>query len=154
VADVRMIANTTEPMRHPWPDDVYVQGGARGVVLHRDGTHYRTAFVEAFPRNSDTFLRGEGKVVEEAETACWEQYQQMADCPTHPTHGPFEARGFTDGAGFCTHCGTWFSRVLPPGPADPNRQPSFMERALSGDPQAVAKVITAMADVEDEASRG
>lgn len=36
----------------------------------------------------------------------------------------------------------------------PNREPSFMERALSREPQAVAKVITAMANAEDEVSHG
>lgn len=42
----RLIANTAEPMRHPWPTDALVQGGARGLVLNRNGNHYRTAFVE------------------------------------------------------------------------------------------------------------
>jgi hypothetical protein len=33
----RLIANTTEPTRHPWPADCYVQGGSRGVVFRDEG---------------------------------------------------------------------------------------------------------------------
>jgi hypothetical protein len=105
----RMIVNTSQEAKHQWPDDVYLQGGGEGVVITSAG-NYRTAFVEAFP--SGTFLRGEGATIGEAETRCWEKYQRISTCPTSPTHGPFEARGYTNGSGFCANCGAWFHKVI------------------------------------------
>lgn len=102
---------TTEHTRHPWPEGMFIQGGKSGVVFNNDGSSYRTAFVEAFP---DTFLRGEGATIAEAEDACWAKYQHLISCPAHPQHGPFEARNYTNGAGFCTQCGAWFSKVCEP----------------------------------------
>lgn len=104
----RLIEHTKEPMRHPWPADCYVQGGNRGVVLTEDGSYW-TAFVEAFP---GTFIRGEGVTIADAEDACWKRFEHLNACPTAPDHGPFEAQGYTNGSGFCTNCGGWFSRVL------------------------------------------
>lgn len=108
------IANTAVEARHPWPEQVHVQGGGDGLVVRRaDGSAYRTAFVEAFP--TGTFLRGEGLTVEEAEDACWAKYQVFSACDgTGEPHGPFEARGYTNGSGFCTRCGAWMSHVLEP----------------------------------------
>ncbi|MDQ0376564.1 hypothetical protein [Amycolatopsis thermophila] len=124
----REIQRTGELTRHPWPADVFLQGGRSGLVFKGDGT-YRTAFVEAFP--AGTFLRGEGATVAEAEDAAWRKYQRLAACPAHPDHGPFERRKYRNGSGFCTHCGTWFSGVLPPLPEDPNRTPSRLEQLLN-----------------------
>lgn len=142
----RLILHTTEPMRCDWPADMYVQGGRSGVVFGPDGA-YRTAFVEAFPPG--TFLRGEGHTVAEAEQSAWRQYQRLAMCPAHPDHGPFEARGYTNGAGFCTQCGGWFSKVLPEQPKDPNRKPSLLERALLGDDNALVEVFTTAASAAE-----
>lgn len=36
----------------------------------------------------------------------------MIECDAHPEHGPFEARSYTNGSGFCVVCNTWFSGVL------------------------------------------
>lgn len=99
--------------RHPWPEGTYVQGGSKGLVIKHEGGTYRTAFVEAFPREPDTFLRGEGATVEEAEDACWAKWERIVACPAHPEHGPFEPRMYRNGAGFCTRCGAWFPKVLP-----------------------------------------
>lgn len=144
----RMILRTDHAAQHPWPEDMFLQGGTRGIVFASDG-NYRTAFVEAFPRDPDTFLRGEGTTVAEAEADCWAKYQTLTACPAHPNHGPFEAREYTNGAGFCTRCGTWFSKVLPEQPEDPDRAPSLMERAFTGDGDALAEVLTAAADVDN-----
>lgn len=105
------ILRTGEQARHPWPEGILIQGGKAGLAI-RDGKSYTTAFVEAFPAH--TFLRGEGKTVAEAEDACWAQHQRMAACPAYPDHGPFEPRQYTNGAGFCTRCGGWFSGVCEP----------------------------------------
>ncbi|MCG5464176.1 hypothetical protein MED01_002341 [Micromonospora sp. MED01] len=149
----RVILRTDTVAQHPWPDDTFLQGGSRGVVFASDG-NYRTAFVEAFHSNPDTFLRGEGTTVAEAEDACWAKYQTLTACPAHPEHGPFEARQYTNGAGFCAHCGTWFSKVLPGQPEDPDRAPSLMERVFTGDGEALVEVLTAAADVDDLPTRG
>lgn len=140
----RLIANTSAPMRHPWPEDCHVQGGARGVVFRGDQP-YRTAFVEAFP---GTFLRGEGPTIAAAEDAAWAKYQALAACPAFPNHGPFEARQYRNGAGFCTQCGGWFAKVLPGQPEDPTAEPQLVDALFSGDRSALITVLTAMANVD------
>lgn len=100
-----LINNTKAVAQYPWPADCYVQGGSRGVVFSETGDDYITAFVEAFPRDPDTFLRGEGANIEVAEAACWEKYERYNDCH-HPS---FERGGYTNGYGFCTECKTGFS---------------------------------------------
>lgn len=105
------IQNTKTETTFPWPEDVYIQGGERGVVIRPDGS-YRTAFVEVSPPG--TFLRGEGETIAEAEAVAWEKYQRFLYCTDGGSHGPFEPRHYTNGAGFCTKCGGWFSRVCEP----------------------------------------
>lgn len=125
----RPIAHTPEVTRHPWPEEIsLIQGGARGLVLRRDGDDYQTAFVEVFPPG--TFIRGEGKTIADAEDVAWGAYQRLAACPAHPDHGPFERRQYRNGAGFCTQCGAWFSQVLPELPEDPAREPGPLEQLL------------------------
>ncbi len=119
--------------QYPWPDDCAVQCGGNGIVVDGNSMEdafddpvtavgqvldvveppagsYRTAFFEAFPRNPNTFLRGEGNTVAAAETAAWKKYQRHAACD-HPT---FEKRGYTNGAGFCVACGMFSSRHYAP----------------------------------------
>ena len=79
-------------------------------VLAGRKKHYRTAFFEAFPRNPNTFIRGEGKTIAEAESQAWEEYQRVAACPGHE----FEARGYENGGGLCKHCGMFGSKVIAP----------------------------------------
>lgn len=100
------IQNTETDARHPWPEGCFVQGGSAGVVFTKTGS-YTTAFVEAFP---DTFIRGEGVTIEEAEDHCWAQYQEIAGCPGHE----WEARNYQNGGGICKHCGAFGSRVFTP----------------------------------------
>lgn len=102
-----IIKNTDVEARHPWPQGCEVQGGTSGLVIVKGGEPYTTAFVEAFP---DTFIRGEGATVQEAEDACWAQYQKRVGCPGHE----WEARNYKNGAGFCKHCGTFGSKVFTP----------------------------------------
>jgi hypothetical protein len=81
-----------------WPDTTsLIQGGLSGIVFNKGGS-YRTAFVEAFLNNS--FYRGEGATIEEAELACWNKYKASIACLEHE----WEARGYTNGAGFCKKC--------------------------------------------------
>lgn len=146
----RMIDRTGEPQRHPWPEDCYVQGGSRGIVLGGADGPYRTAFVEAFPRNPDTFIRGEGPAVADAENACWAKYERVRDCADGSgQHGPYDARDYRNGAGYCTRCGAWFSKVLPVQPEDPDREVPLMERVLTGDNAALGEVVGALAHVDE-----
>lgn len=145
----RLIKNTTEPMRCDWPADTFVQGGARGVVFSKDGP-YRTAFVEAFP--AGTFLRGQGATIEEAEQVCFTQWEQLAKCPAHPGHGPWDRRDYTNGSAFCQGCGSWFGpnmtglSELPP-PVD--RERGVAERLFAGETGALVEVLEAMANVDE-----
>jgi hypothetical protein len=117
-----------------WPEDCSCQCGDNGMVFPK-GTfekafsspeiqeriiaekagiktgleYYETAFFEAFPRNPNTFIRGEGKTAKEAEENCWNQYQSYLACPGHE----FEARGYENGGGFCNHCNMFMSDVIP-----------------------------------------
>jgi hypothetical protein len=129
----RLIDNTTTEARHPWPDHVYVQGGERGAVMRpkAKGGPYRTAFVEAFPQGA--FLRGEGRTLADAEDAAWAKYEVWRDCDGTGPHGPFEARGYANGCGHCSRCGTWMTGVLPVQLADPDSEPTLLHQALGGD---------------------
>lgn len=145
----RMIVNTDQPSRHPWPEDCYIQGGGRGIVFGAPTGTYRTAFVEAFPRNPNTFLRGEGPTIAAAEDACWVQYERIQNCAGGGgEHGPYEPRQYRNRAGFCTRCGAWFPRVLPELPQE---QPdtSLIGRVLSGDAEALIEVVDALARVDE-----
>lgn len=99
-----LIAHTSETARHDWPEGTFIQGGGSGLVLSRNG-NYHTAFVEVNPADMRTFIRGEGATIPEAEDAAWATYRRNADCPGHE----FEPRGYTNGAGFCKHCGMFSS---------------------------------------------
>jgi len=88
--------------------DCFVQCGNKGIVFSNPA--YFTAFFEAFPRNPDTFIRGEGNTVEEAEKSAWSMLQKFKACSGHE----FERRGYTNGAGFCIHCGMFNSKAFDP----------------------------------------
>lgn len=106
---MKQISNTEETSKYPWPENCYVQGGSKGVVLRKEDS-YTTAFVEAFPKSPDCFIRGEGATIEEADDKCWEKYQEIVNCPRHE----FERRDRKDGYGFCKRCGMGKSKVFEP----------------------------------------
>jgi hypothetical protein len=91
---------------YDWPE-CYLQGGTKGYVFTAKGT-YETAFFEAFPREPQTFIRGEGKTIEEAERDAWNQWQKILSCLGHE----FEAHGYTNGATVCKHCGLFNSGIV------------------------------------------
>ncbi len=93
-----------------WPDDCFVQWGGNGVVLSASKGTYRTAFFEAFPTDPATFIRGEGATVAEAEAQAFAAFERHRACPGHE----FERRGYTNGAGFCKHCGLFASKAFEP----------------------------------------
>ena len=109
----------------PWPEDCRIQAGESGVVFThapadpiadalsavvdaaapdtapQRADRYYTAFFESFPRQPDTFIRGEGPTVEAAEADCWARYQRILACDGHI----FERCGRRDGYGYCVKCG-------------------------------------------------
>lgn len=107
----------------PWPDQFHIQGGHSGLVFRRspapdEDPSYVTAFVEVL--TGETFLRGEGADITEAEAACWGKYQRWLHCPG-PTGEHSWKPGYTakstgewlayhNGAGFCGHCGAFESK--------------------------------------------
>jgi hypothetical protein len=97
-----LITNTTVEAQRPWPDDVYIQGG---------GGNRRPVFVEVSTPGS--FIRGEGVTMHDAEQDAWAKYQRVLTCAGGGDHGPYEARHYENGCGFCAKCGVWFSDVLP-----------------------------------------
>lgn len=111
-----------------WPEDCFVQCGEKGIVLSgglekvfasdsipeladnlESNYSYTTAFFEAFPNNPNTFIRGEGKTVEEAELRTWEKYLSYQACAGHE----FEAGKYDNGAGICKHCKMFGSKAIP-----------------------------------------
>jgi len=150
----RVIRNTTTEAQHDWPEDVFIQGGERGVVLGGPNGAYQTAFFEAFPQDPRSgFMRGEGKTLAEAEESAWRQYQVWLNCDnTGQGHGPYERRQYRNGAGFCTRCGIWMSKVFEPLPDEdePGRKRSLAERVfVDQEPEAIEEVLTTMANAAD-----
>lgn len=108
----RLIDYDRYELTQPWPEDCYVQGGSRGLVMSRTpGKSYNTAFVEAFPTQPATFIRGEGPTLEEAEKQAWAKYERVA---AGDHEHEYEDRGYRNGAGFCKHCDLFTSNVFTP----------------------------------------
>jgi hypothetical protein len=95
-----------------------VQCGSKGITvkdldaalegdLSKRNISYTTAFFEAFPRNPDTFIRGEGKTIEEAEENAWQELQGYLACSEHE----WEPRNYTNGAAFCKKCNLFGSKM-------------------------------------------
>jgi len=112
-----------------WPSDCMVQWGETGMVFGADsmdkafgadtlegtlvemkkGFLYTTAFFEAFPKEPlDTFIRGEGESLDEAEQKCWEEYEKQLNCPNHE----YERGKYRGGHGKCKHCDHFKSDVF------------------------------------------
>jgi uncharacterized Zn finger protein (UPF0148 family) len=86
---------------------IQVQGGEDGTAFVRGGASRTTAFVECFPENS--FIRGEGATLAEADDACWAKLQSYTGCEHQ-----WEVRGYRNGGGICKHCGQFGSKVFTP----------------------------------------
>lgn len=93
-----------------WPDNCFVQCGERGIVGSKLGNVYETAFFEAFPKEPSTFIRGEGKNIQEAEEQAWNQYNKHLVC----NHHEYKRHGQDSEHGICIHCGLFTSHVFPP----------------------------------------
>lgn len=103
--DMREIVNNSTfknyTLTYEWPEDCFVQGGSDGLVLSKKG-NYTTSYFEAFPKNPNCFIRGEGETMEEAEKACFEKFQKFSSCKGHQF---IRTPGYNNGMGTCTLCG-------------------------------------------------
>jgi len=114
------------PCKYDWPKDCGRQCGDSGIVLRKgsmdevftsenpvkevvDSYSYTTAFFEAFPKEPSTFIRGEGKTLEEAEKAAWDKLQKYSKCD----HPEFDRKGYKNGGCFCIECGMFSSHLEP-----------------------------------------
>lgn len=83
--------------------DIFIQANDKGLVIGKEP--YTTAFFESFPLK--TFIRGEGKTIEEAEENAWNTYQQYLKCPKHEYKQIKESHH----RGQCIHCGIEHSYI-------------------------------------------
>jgi len=118
-------------LKQDWPEDCMVQWGETGMVFdsgsldnafsQEDSTNllseltkgflYMTAFFEAFPREPlNTFIRGEGDGLDEAEQDCWEKYERQMGCHGHE----YERGKYRGGQGKCKHCNHFKSDAFEP----------------------------------------
>ena len=111
----------------PWPDDVLVQGSDFGLVFSRTEPTRTTAFVEVFPPNS--FIRGEGATLRDAEDEAWSKYVSQMACEKKTGH-EFERRQYRNGAGLCRHCDAFRSNVFPELPPDPDAPKSLIQEVI------------------------
>lgn len=97
------------PCKYAWGEDCFLQCGENALEIN-GATSRRTAFFEAFPRVLDTFIRGEGETLEDAEEQAWISYSLIKACPKHEmVRGPY-----TNGAGYCIHCKMFQSSAFVP----------------------------------------
>ena len=104
---------TTYTSKHNWPTGIIMQAGDRGLVLKQSGGHYYTAFFEVFPDEPSTFIRGEGKTIEDAEADAWAQWQAILACPGHE----LDKGGYENGSMVCRKCGLFVPPRLAPAVA-------------------------------------
>lgn len=98
--------------QYEWAEDCFVQCG---------GDAKNGWFFESFPRNPNTFLRGDSKEsVEDAERKCWEEFQQQNKCNLdHSDINSFtkvrwDGHEYDNGVGWCKSCGMFKSECFPP----------------------------------------
>lgn len=105
----------TYETQHPWPAETTVSAG-KGIVFARntkedEPTSYGTLFMEVYPPGA-AFIRGEGDSPESCENAAWAKYQLAINCSDGSGNHDWEARNYQNGAGFCSRCNTFGSKVF------------------------------------------
>jgi hypothetical protein len=67
--------------------------------------------MEVYPPGA-AFIRGEGESARDCENAAWAKYQLALNCSDASGAHDWEARGYQNGAGFCSRCNTFGSQVF------------------------------------------
>lgn len=102
---------------HDWPlSTVWNLNGSLDPVMNQV---YGRGYVsmEVFtkePENATTMLGADGLTFEECEEKCWEKYQQYQKCQHEFTRESPGGCHYTNGAGFCKHCGMLKSQAFEP----------------------------------------
>jgi hypothetical protein len=101
--------------KHPWPAETVVSAGT-GVVFRRNAKDgeprsYSTLFMEVYPPGAG-FIRGEGESPEACEDVAWAKYQLALNCSDGSGTHAWDARDYHNGAGFCSRCNTFGSKVF------------------------------------------
>lgn len=102
INDNSFILKEPYTLKYKWPQDCFVQGGTNGVVFSKTKGKYETAYIEAFPKNPECFIRGEGTTLEEAEKNAYEKFEKYLNCPNHEFE---KLPNYKNGMGRCKHCG-------------------------------------------------
>lgn len=99
-------------LAHDWPDGTFTQGG--NVMRDRGQGVEELVFIETFPRDPSTYLRGEGATYADAEAMAWARWEAILACPALAETGAhaFETRGYRNGAGFCRACNLFQGNVF------------------------------------------
>jgi hypothetical protein len=99
-------------LAHDWPDGTFTQGG--NVRRDRGNGVEDLVFIETFPRDPSTYLRGEGATYAAAEAIAWARWEKIVACPAVAARGvhEFETRGYRNGAGFCRTCNLFQGKVF------------------------------------------
>lgn len=98
-----------------WPDGTFAQGGnVQRAARDGSGTIEDLVFIEVFPPEPSTYMRGEGATFEEAEADVWTRWTKVTGCPAVAASGAhtYETRGYRNGAGFCRACNLFSSHVF------------------------------------------
>jgi len=109
---IRISVDKSYECKKLWPEDCSAKYGAEFMEIDTKNLKdsFTTAYFEAFLKNPNTFVRGKGKTIEEAEKDAFAEYEKIINCPGHE----FERRDYTNGAGICKHCGMFNSKAFEP----------------------------------------
>lgn len=111
--------------QHSWPDGCRLQCGDQGIVFTATGS-YSTAYFEAFP--PDTFIRGEGTTIADAEQDAFAQYQRQLQCSAHM----YERGTYRNGYGICKYCGRGALVFTPLEHCSVCQEPTYFLQAPDG----------------------
>lgn len=93
-----------------WPAGIHMSPYNYGDAVIEAGYRLkageRTAYVKC--TLPGVFILGRGITIEYADDEAWAQLQAYRACPGHE----WQARGYREGTGFCTHCGTTGIKVI------------------------------------------
>jgi len=123
------LSNDEYKLKCNWPDNATVQWGGHGVVIGKDP--YQTAFFEVFTPGG--FLRGEGKIISEAEESAFKKFQKEMKCENSGGHTWTRAlrlkekekrlrkgrevpktNTYTNSGSFCIKCGKFSINIFKP----------------------------------------
>ena len=95
-------------LRHDWPMDTVWNFN----FFKSDGP-YVEVFINS-PKNAETFDAAYGETFEECEDILWKRYQNYINCVHEFSRNSPKGVHYSNGAGFCKHCGMFRSEAFEP----------------------------------------